>query len=93
MGSTSVILPGTNEITPIHLAEKLRSVVRNVLINCDQGQFCVTASFGAAELSVSDVKFDDGVSRADLALYLAKRLGRDRVQSFMSVQYENSKAN
>jgi diguanylate cyclase (GGDEF)-like protein len=84
------ILPGTDEVGAMNVADRLRLAVRNALINCDLGQFCVTASFGAAEMSGSDSTIDDGVARADLALYLAKRLGRDCVQSFSSVRRGNA---
>ena len=85
------ILPGTDELGAMYVAEKLRDTVRKALIDCHQGQFRVTASFGAAEISVSDVSINDGVARADAALYLAKRLGRDRAQCFSSARCEGAK--
>jgi diguanylate cyclase (GGDEF)-like protein len=79
------ILPGTDEFGALRVAERLCKAVRNALIDCDRGQFCVTASFGVAEMAVSDVTMDEGVARADAALYLAKRSGRNRAQSFSSL--------
>ena len=40
----------------------------------------VTISLGVAELTGGDVSREDWVRRADKALYLAKRGGRDRVE-------------
>ena len=85
-----LILPGTDEHDAMTVAERLRGTVRNALIHCDRGQFRITASFGVAEISVGDSTIDDGVARADLALYLAKQQGRDCVQSFSSVQRAKS---
>src|SRR5262249_62047911 len=42
----------------------------------------LTMSFGVAEFPTDALTADDLVSRADHALYVAKRLGRDRVQVF-----------
>jgi diguanylate cyclase (GGDEF)-like protein len=87
-----VILPGTDEIGAITVAEKLRKTVRNTLIRCDRGEFRITASFGVAEMLPGDVKIDDGMARADMALYLAKQQGRDCVHGFSAVQRANASA-
>ena len=81
-----VFLPGTDEAAATLVAEKLRCAVRDTLIETDPHRFSITASFGVTEVSGSDIGLDDCLSRADLALYLAKRAGRNRVENFSSVQ-------
>jgi diguanylate cyclase (GGDEF)-like protein len=77
-----VVLPGADETAATTFAEKLRCSVRDTPIKIDQHQFSVTASFGVAEMAVRDLKFDECVSRADAAMYRAKRAGRNRVENF-----------
>lgn len=60
----------------VQLAEKMRAALKEAPIDMAGS---VTASFGVAEYR-SGESVDDLIKRADGALFLAKRLGRDRVE-------------
>jgi diguanylate cyclase (GGDEF)-like protein len=74
----AVLLPGANLASARLYAETLRSALANLPIAALPGHMRVTASFGVAEYdgneSLSDLR-----RRADAALYVSKRGGRDRV--------------
>ena len=73
----AVILPETDFVGGLDVAERLRLAVREMdtpLV----GQ--VTASFGVAEFPVCAATGRELVAVADAALYQAKRSGRDRVE-------------
>lgn len=64
------------------LAERLRAAIeRASLTLADQHILRVTASFGVASASGPAAALDDLLHAADLALYRAKRKGRNRVES------------
>ncbi len=73
----AVILPETDFVGGLDVAERLRIAVREMNVPLI-GQ--VTASFGVAEFPVSAATGRELVSVADAALYQAKRGGRDRVE-------------
>ncbi len=81
-----VVLPGTDEAGATLAAERLRLAVGKTPIEHAEYRFTVTASFGVSELLRSDRLIDDGLSRADRALYLAKAAGRNRVERHSAVQ-------
>ncbi len=74
----AVLLPGTNLVAARLYAETLRATFANLPIGALPAHVRVTASFGVAEFdgkeSLSDLR-----RRADAALYVSKRGGRDRV--------------
>jgi len=74
----AILLPGTNLIAARLYAEGLRAGFASLPIGALPGHVRVTASFGVAEFdgreSLSDLR-----RRADAALYVSKRGGRDRV--------------
>lgn len=78
----AVILSNTGEGGAVILAERLRSAVED-LDHRDQGgaSFRTTASFGVASLEPGEtgVSADALLSRADEALYVSKKTGRNRV--------------
>jgi diguanylate cyclase (GGDEF)-like protein len=84
----AVLLPGTNDAGASEVAEKLRRAVSETPIESGPIQFNMTASFGVSEILVGDRTVDDGLGRADLALYAAKRAGRNRVMSFAAMPRE-----
>jgi diguanylate cyclase (GGDEF)-like protein len=81
-----VVLPGADEAAATIVAEGLRCAVLGTPFGSGVHPFRVTASFGVAQISGTDVTFDASLSRADMALYRAKRAGRNRVENFSSVQ-------
>jgi len=74
----AVLLPGTNQAAARLYAESLRTAFGNMAIGALPAHVRVTASFGVAQFdgteSLSDLR-----RRADAALYVSKRGGRDRV--------------
>lgn len=80
------ILPGADEGGALSIAENFRSLLRARALPHSGGDVgVVTVSVGVATLTPSDADTPDSrelVRRADLALYEAKRGGRDRVSFY-----------
>lgn len=72
-----ILLPDTNLDSALVVAEKLRQIMSETQFSAKQQEPC-TASFGVAQLLRHD-EWDSLLNRADAALYLAKRKGRNRV--------------
>lgn len=76
-----VLLPATGREGALRLATKLRDAVRQAPIAFDGGLIPVTASFGVSSIPAREHStFDAIYAAADRALYVAKQLGRDRVE-------------
>jgi diguanylate cyclase (GGDEF)-like protein len=63
-------------------ADRLRNALREQHIRIDDQDVTVTLSLGLAGYEAGDVLFDQVARRADIALYVAKTQGRDRVEIF-----------
>ena len=63
-------------------AERLRTALRDQRMRVDDQDVSVTLSLGLASYEAGDVLFDQVARRADIALYVAKTQGRDRVEVF-----------
>jgi diguanylate cyclase (GGDEF)-like protein len=74
-----IIAPETDRPSAIGLAERLRTLIRDMPVTVGGKPLQVTASFGVAMYRGDDKVPDDLLRRADRALYDAKRGGRDRV--------------
>lgn len=74
-----VLLPKVDLEGAKRVAEKLRSSIESMAENEGAVPVPVTASLGVAEAGPLDEHFSDVVARADRALYLAKRTGKNRV--------------
>lgn len=70
-----IVLPDTDEAAAVVVAERLRLAVSEVRL---PGGDAVTATFGLAQRGPEESP-DQAISRADEALYVGKRAGRDRV--------------
>lgn len=80
----AVILPGTDQDEAMALAERLRIVVMDEKIDGEEylpGQH-LTISLGVSVNSADDETYNDLVTRADSALYRAKYLRKNRVESY-----------
>jgi two-component system cell cycle response regulator len=76
-----VMLPGCDEQTSFNLAERMRKHLAQGQMSLNEGAIGVTASFGATVALPGQVWTPESLIRkADEALYLAKRLGRNRVE-------------
>jgi diguanylate cyclase (GGDEF)-like protein len=74
----AVLLPETDVLGGEALAESLREAVAELVVGVESGSVRVTASFGVAAFPQTH-SADDLMTSADLALYSAKRHGKDRV--------------
>ncbi len=71
-----VVLPGEDEFSSTNTAEKLRAIIEDL----EPSGLHVTASFGVALLRPED-SYETAFGRADMAMYEAKRAGRNCVVS------------
>ena len=77
----AVVLPGTDVVGGIRLAERIRAeLAKRVLVSPLGDRLDTTASFGVAEWDGSGTA-DDLLAAADAALYQAKRNGKNRVEA------------
>lgn len=81
-----IILPETTEEDALLVGEKLRAAVENAIF-ADQGnEYHVTASFGLASAypaTVENFNKNNFINQSDLALYEAKKEGRNRVIAYV----------
>jgi diguanylate cyclase len=76
-----IVFPGRELIATGDVVDQVRDFISNKTVRTKQSQQSVgrvTMSFGVAQLTWED-RIEDLVERADAALYLAKRTGRNRV--------------
>ena len=71
----AVLMPGTELARAAEIAERLRGSIAAMRIETPKGDLAVTVSIGCAAAAPNQ----DLVRRADEALYIAKRNGRDNV--------------
>jgi diguanylate cyclase (GGDEF)-like protein len=77
-----VLFPDCTMEQARHSAERLRSALRDQHMRVDEQDVTVTLSLGLAGYESGDVLFDQVARRADIALYVAKTQGRDRVEIY-----------
>jgi diguanylate cyclase (GGDEF)-like protein len=68
-------------------SEKLRAALRSQRMRVEDHDVTVTLSLGLASYESGDVLFDQIARRADIALYVAKTQGRDRVEIYNSARH------
>jgi diguanylate cyclase (GGDEF)-like protein len=80
----AVILPAVDWEGALVLAERIRSRIDETKFKDEhvQPNGKVTVSVGEASLPGDSEKYEDLIKKADIALYQAKKLGRNQVQSF-----------
>lgn len=76
-----VLLPGSDAAAARVLAERLRRTIEGLGIEWEGRRIRVTASFGLAGMREQDTGLASLLSRADKALYQAKREGRNCVRA------------
>ena len=76
-----VLLPATDLKGTIMIAEHMRSDVENIVVKCPNGiETNITISVGVnMHIPVQNDSIDEFISKADTALYTAKKMGRNRV--------------
>lgn len=72
------LLVGTGVDAATQLAKDINGRIRDKLV-LSSGTYQVTASIGVGQLNENDATFEHLFARVDLAMYQAKRSGRDRV--------------
>lgn len=81
----ALILPETELAEAAIFAERLRAIVATLVVEGREGiQSNVSSSFGVAACTAEQQGFEQVLSNADKALYLAKKKGRNRVECFLS---------
>lgn len=75
-----ILLPGAFMYEVLIVAERIRGAIRNTPFDITPTSIQVTSSFGVAEFDFKE-NSDALVNRADVALYKAKKNGRDRIES------------
>ncbi len=76
----AMLLPETGGQVAKEVADRLREAISLATIPLENGtSLKVTASIGLAELEKDDAKIDSLLNKADMALYEAKRSGRNKV--------------
>ena len=76
-----VLLPGCDAVNSLNQAERLRKQLALAEMRVDDTSISITASFGVTAVACTLVDSPESViRRADEALYLAKKMGRNRVE-------------
>jgi diguanylate cyclase (GGDEF)-like protein len=75
----AIILPNTDIIGALDVAERIRIAISKNVINFQETEIKVTASVGVAVINEKDTRYEDLISNTDLALYDAKASGRNIV--------------
>ena len=77
----AVLLPETPPAVAAEVAGRIVEACRSLVVGVPAGQVRFTCSVGTAAMTPADVDVEALVRRADAALYLAKRHGRNRVEA------------
>lgn len=77
-----VLLPGIDDSGAATVAERLREAVAATPVLIEGQAVAVTVSVGVASAASGDTSAEAPVERADMAMYAAKRAGRNRVRVF-----------
>ncbi len=77
----AILLPESDLAVARQVAERLRKTIAQRRLNTTKGPARVTASLGVVHVDCEDVTLEALLSRADKALYVAKRQGRNRVST------------
>lgn len=75
-----ILLPGAFMYECLTVSERIRGAIRNKSFDIPPSGIQVTSSFGVAEFDFKE-NSDTLINRADVALYKAKKNGRDRIES------------
>ncbi|WP_413698925.1 GGDEF domain-containing protein [Psychromonas sp. KJ10-10] len=73
-----LLLPNTSLDKATDIAERLRALIASHILNVNEVELTITASFGVAQKQLNETKAQL-INRADLSLYQAKTSGKNRV--------------
>ncbi|RUT33035.1 sensor domain-containing diguanylate cyclase [Arsenicitalea aurantiaca] len=74
----AMLLPETDAGDALACAERIRQLIAELTVDTSAGPLSVTASFGVAAMGPAITGPEQWFSEADIALYEAKRYGRNR---------------
>lgn len=69
----------TNTQAAIIIAEKIRKAIENSIVRFTDNDIRVTVSVGVSVFKSIDVDYTEAIERADDAMYMSKRTGKNRV--------------
>ena len=75
----AAVFPGCTPQMALQVAERLQRQIQQLSFNHEGRTFGITVSQGLTSLSASDETVEDLFSRADAAMYQAKREGKNRI--------------
>lgn len=75
----AVLFPETDAVAAEAAAERLRAAVAALVVPAETGDVRPTVSIGITQVDLHGDSLESALSRADVALYHAKKTGRDRV--------------
>jgi diguanylate cyclase (GGDEF)-like protein len=75
----ALVLEGSGEQGGLQMAERIRREIENMVLQSENGPVRVTLSLGLAVYPGHGADKERLISRADQALYRAKKQGRNRV--------------
>jgi len=76
-----IVVNSPDEEQLAQMADRLRKrIAQQVPVRTEIGDIPITASFGVSMVGANETNIDGAAKRADQALYLAKRQGRNRVK-------------
>jgi diguanylate cyclase (GGDEF)-like protein len=74
----AVLLPETPADAAQHLATRITEACHSIIVPAESGDARCSCSIGVTEVRSDDERLDGVLTRADQALYAAKRAGRDQ---------------
>ncbi len=77
-----VILPQTDSDKARHVADKIRSMIKSKSFTANNKEITISVSIGVSSLEKNDVNVNDLIERVDIAMYRAKKGGRDCIVRF-----------
>jgi two-component system cell cycle response regulator len=81
----AIVLNHTDRLGALHVAERIRKAVKEKEFSKDDITFHITVSAGIATYPHAEINEpQELIHRADMALYVAKQKGRDRVEIYKS---------
>jgi diguanylate cyclase (GGDEF)-like protein/PAS domain S-box-containing protein len=76
----AVVLPGADIVEAMSFARQVQQRIAHALSLDGNQRIPLTVSIGVTSMNASDTSADSALSRSDIALYLAKARGRDRIE-------------
>lgn len=76
-----ILLPQIDLEQAMNTAERLRITISNFPIQIDKNNISISASFGVTQID-TEINIDDNINNADIALYEAKRDGRNKIIAY-----------